>query len=205
MPYKEYTVEMLSEFSGRPVRSYPVSYSAQSLQQALLLFKIGTCLAAPDALDQMHLDMVDMAILSMADAIVLEQEFQKAKVSPFNSEHIGSYSYSKVARSMRATPKATLDTGIMWFDLAVHKLSVCDILVDLPWSGGIEVFENDAPLMAGRHGNLRFLGPQDIHLSRTYGWDPAPGYHYQQQPGNISQGQATYPAGGILLDPGLLP
>ena len=205
MPYKEYTVEMLSEFSGRPVRSYPSSYSAQALQQALLLFKIGTCLASPDDLDETHNDMVDMGILAMADAIVLEQEFQKAKVSPFNSESIGSYSYSKVARSMRAAPKATLDTGIMWFDLAVHKLSVCDILVDMPWGGGIEVFENDSPLVGGRNGNLRFLGPQDIHLSRTYGWDPAPGYNHPQQMGNISQGQATYPLGGIMIDPSLLP
>lgn len=64
----------------------------------------------------------------------------------------------------------------MWFDLAVSTLGVCDLEDRFSWGGGIEVFEHDAAFTAGSGNNLRMLSPQDIDVSRRYGFDPAPGY-----------------------------
>lgn len=108
--------------------------------------------------------------MSMADSIHLSQPYAAAKSSPFSSESIGSYSYSKAAKAVSKGET----TGVEWFDLAIKNLSVCDTEDDLPMSGGIEVFENDASFVQGASlGNFRMLSPQDIDLSRSYGFDPA--------------------------------
>lgn len=168
MTYPTFTKEMLSEFSGRPAVSYQ-SHTTQALSQAVLLFKIGTCLSdLPE--DATMQQLASMGILAMADAIVLSQPYQKAAASPFSSESIGSYSYSKAAGAVSRGEK----TGVMWFDLAIDKMSVCDINDDIPFSGGIEVFEHDVRLVAGAAGNRRMLSPQDVDQSRTFGFDPAP-------------------------------
>lgn len=177
MPYTVYTKASLATFSGRPVESY-TDYADQALLQSLLLFKIGTCLASPDDLDDTQKQLVDMAILSMADAIFLNQEHQAAVASPFNSESIGSYSYSKTARAVSVGKP----TGIMWFDLGVSELGICDLEDNIPTFGGIEMFEHDGVFVRGSHGgaNVRFLSPKDIIFSRGYGYDPAPGVTYTE-------------------------
>lgn len=170
MAYPSYTKDDLSDFSGRPSLSY-TAYSAQAITQAVLLFKIGTCLADfPQGQDG---ELAKMAILSMADSIFLAQKYQEAAASPFNSESIGSYSYSKTAKAVSSGQP----TGIMWFDLAVDKLGVCEDLDNIPFSGGIEVFEHDAQYVhGGISANARMLSPQDLNVSRSFGYDPAPGY-----------------------------
>jgi len=175
MVYKTYTRQMIADFTGRPVASFPEAFiNASAIPQALLLFKLGTCLAAPDGLTDDEKQMVDFAILSMADAIHLVAPYQAAIASPFNSESIGSYSYSKTAKAIQNG----LETGIGWFDMALDKLSVCETLTFM--SGGIEVFEHGHNIaggsLGGQSGNLRFLGPVDIDASRRFGYDPAPGY-----------------------------
>lgn len=174
MAYPTYTVADLADFSGRPQLAYMnANYVPMALSQATLLFKIATCLAdIPDSPDQQEL--AKFALLSMADSIYWAQQYQDAVNNPFSSESIGSYSYSKVAKAVSDREK----TGIMWFDLAVEQMGVCEDLDNIPFSGGIEVFEYDGAFVDGRmnNANTRFLSPQDIDRSRGFGFDPAPGY-----------------------------
>lgn len=170
MPYKTYTRQDLADFTGRPLASFPETYVNNSaIPQALLLFKIGTCLASPDDLTPDQQQLVDFAIMSMADSIHLVAPYQTAIASPFNSETIGSYSYSKVAKAIQSGE----ETGVMWFDLAIDQLSVCDDINGNFMQGGIEVFENDAIFIPGHlKGNVDFLSPEDIRFSQYFGWDP---------------------------------
>lgn len=174
MPYATYTREMLANFTGRPLVSFPQAYVENSaIPQALLLFKIGTCLASPDGMTTDQLQMVDYAVLSMADAIHLAQPYQTALASPFNSETIGSYSYSKTAKAIRQGK----ETGVDWFDIAIDQLSVCDTLDGSFSQGGIEIFENDGLFaggarLGGQPGNVDFLSPADLNRSVHYGFDP---------------------------------
>lgn len=169
MAFPTYTPADIADFSGRPIASYPPVYSATALTQALLLFKLASCLKdLPEDTD--HRELAKMGILSMADSIVLSQEYQKVKASPFSSEGIGSYNYSKTAAQVQRGEA----TGVMWFDLAISTIGVCNLVDNIPMSGGIEVFEFDRPRVAGaRPGNVRMLGPKDADLSRSFGYDPA--------------------------------
>lgn len=170
MGFPTYDIDDLAEFSGRPAPTYP-EYTEQALSQALLLFKIATCLAGPPD-DPTKAELSKMAILSMADEMVLVQPNQKAAASPFNSESIGSYSYSKMAGKMAKQVTKGKETGVMWFDLAVERLSVCNTADGIPYGGGIEVFEFDGLLVDGQNGNQRLVSPKDQHLSNFLGWDP---------------------------------
>lgn len=170
MSYPEYTKQDLADFTGRNIASFPTFVTNSALPQAILLFKIGTCLASLDDLTEDQLELAKFGILSMADAIHLSQPYALAVASPFNSESIGSYSYSKVAKAVAKSET----TGIMWFDMALDQLSVCDDLVGVLMGGGIEVFEHDATFVHGEGGNSRMLSPQDIDQSRRFGYDPAP-------------------------------
>lgn len=169
MGYTTYTRQMLADFTGRPAASFPEGFiNASAIPQALLLFKLGTCLASPDGLTTDQKQLVDFAILSMADAIHLTAPYQPAMASPFNSESIGSYSYSKTAKAIQSG----VETGISWFDRAIDELSVCDDVAGGLVFGGLEVFEHDAVFLEGSRGNnKRFLSPDDIRLSASFGWD----------------------------------
>ena len=170
MAYKTYTRDMLSEFTGRTINSFPETYVTKSaIPQALLLFKIATAIVDPALLSTEDQQMVDFAVLSMADAIHLSAPYQAAQASPFNSESIGSYSYSKTATAI----KKGLETGVMWFDTAVALLSQKDALDGSFMGGGIEVFERDGLMTSSDYlGNVAFMSPADVRLSREFGYDP---------------------------------
>ena len=170
MAYPTLTKDELASFTGRPAASFPETFVTQSaIPQATLLFKIGTCILDPEQMPADAQQLVKYAILSMADAIHLAQPYQTALASPFNSESIGSYSYSKTAKAVQDGK----DTGIMWFDLAVRQLSVCEADSGDMRGGGIEVFENGAVYVTGNlSGNRAFLSPADIDQSISFGWDP---------------------------------
>lgn len=178
-PYPTLGVNELSQFSGRPATAYPASFPDQAIRQAILLFKIATGLEEgmfPDA-GTTDYNLAVNGLLAMADSIILEQPYQESKASPFNSESIGSYSYSKVGGRSLARAVSTLasdgKTGEMWFDLAVERLGILINAVNMPAYGGIEVFEHDAPLVHTVGRNLRMLSPSDHRLMRYYGLDPA--------------------------------
>ena len=180
MPYKTYTPQDLADLTGRPVASFREPYtSASAIPQALLLFKMGTCLASPDDLTDDQKQLVDFAIVFMADAIGLASLYATVHANPFNSESIGSYSYSKAAQAVANREP----TGVMWFDRAIEELSICDTSDGLAMTGGIEVFERTGGFFGPGHigANVQFLTPADIDASRTFGWDPSPGHYIVQE------------------------
>lgn len=159
------TVDDLSDFTGRPAESFNsvfVMYSA--IPQAVLLFKMATCIEDFEQLSEDNQNLVKFAIMAMVDDIALKAPFQAALASPFNSESIGSYSYSK---SAAAAIKNGTETGVFWFDMAVRKLSVCDSLSvggggvgGNIQRGGIEMFEYDGTFTPGElSGNYAFVSP----------------------------------------------
>jgi hypothetical protein len=170
MAYPTYTAADLAEFSGRAVETY-TSYATQATTQATLLFKMATCLADfPTDPDEAQL--AKFAILSIADSFVLIQPYQLTKASPFTSETIGSYSYSK-AKAVTVSVANGSQTGDMWFDLAVSKLSVCDEFDGVPTGGGVEVFEYDGIFTTGHiPDNVRLLGPKDLDRFSLYPFAP---------------------------------
>lgn len=167
MAYKTYTRQMLADFTGRPAASFPESFITNSaIPQAVLLFKIGTCIVDPAQLPPEDQQLVDFAIISMADAIFLDSQYATVKAAPFNSETIGSYSYSKAVKAIQVG----MDTGVMWFDLAVASLSVCDDAGTF-LQGGIEVFESDGKFRDGDlPENRHFLSPADLDRSASFGF-----------------------------------
>lgn len=172
--YPEFIIDDLSDFSGRPISEYTnPGYAGTAIEQAFLLFRIGTCLNEwPD--DPTMAALAKMAILGMADAIYLVQPFQAILSNPFSSETIGSYSYSKVAGAVMSG----LPTGIQWFDLALQKMSVCDFTDGISYGGGIEMFEHDGHFTNGHNGNVRFLSPADLNRLNGWGFDPSEGFPY---------------------------
>lgn len=169
MAYPTYTPAMLASFTGRPVESFPEPYTSSSvIPQATLLFKMGTCLVDPSTLKPEEQQLIDFAILAMADAIHLSAPYSEALASPFSSESIGSYSYSKATSAVQQGDA----TGIQWFDMAVSHLGVCDTSDGIEMSGGIEIFEYQGYFVQGHVGaNIQFLTPaeMDTHLSFLYG------------------------------------
>jgi hypothetical protein len=152
--YPEYELSDLAAFSGEDEAAYTrPGYVASALEQAFLLFEIGTCLTEwPD--DTKNAKIAKFAVLSMADAIYWVQPFQKVLRNPFSSETIGSYSYSKLSSAV----SAGLPTGVSWFDLAVSTIGVCDFGSGIPLHGGINVHEEDK---TPHDGYGVFLGPDD--------------------------------------------
>ena len=88
-------VEDLANFSGRDESSYEI-FAEEALKQATLLFELSSCLDSLPSFGSPDYELCRNAILEMADKLYLGQLYAKAKASPFQSETIGSYSYSKV-------------------------------------------------------------------------------------------------------------
>jgi hypothetical protein len=130
----------------------------EALTQARLLFKLSTCLADwPDDPDEASL--ARYAVLSLADQLTLDQKHAVTVASPFQSESIGSYSYSKT--SVRTKVLQGLPTGVSWFDLAVERLGVCEVGAHVE-SGSIQVFSDDLQLLEDPDGRVHVLGPRDV-------------------------------------------
>ena len=153
----------LADFSGREAGLYPQQYTAQAVKQTILWFKVATCLEEfPDS--GTDREVAEMALLQMANMLIDLQEHAAALNTPFQSESLGSYSYSKIAGAI----SSGMPTGVHWFDTAVDRLSQCS-LVGLAdggsAGGGIEIFEHQGRLVGGsRAGNARFVGPADETL-----------------------------------------
>lgn len=156
MAWPAYTIQDLSIYSGRPEQSY-TPFSTTALAQSLLLFKIYTCLKDWPT-DPDKADLAKMAVLSMADTLVLGQPYTLVQANPFSSESIGSYSYSKAQKQLAAG----LPTGVSWFDLAIQHLGECETGPNGGViTGSINVFENDAKFVE-ENGRRRVLGPADL-------------------------------------------
>lgn len=161
MSYPVPTLADLATYSGRAENSYGL-YVDEALKQATLLFVIASGLnEAPT--DDSDLQVATYGILAMADSIYLTQPLAEAAASPFQSESIGAYSYSRATRSRIIRGEKT---GIDWFDLAIDRLRV-DSESRISYSQVGISFGN---LYTDSEGNLAVLGPADIGVSDGFGY-----------------------------------
>lgn len=151
------TKKTLSEYTLRDESEYDDAVAAQVIREAILLFKIGTCLTElPTSPLQREIAMT--AIHAMADAFEAEKRNAEQLQSPFQSESIGSYNYSKISGLIYSG----VPTGIGWFDIAIQQLSVCGrngTSGDLA-GGGVIMFEDQGTFVS-RPPNVKFVGPAD--------------------------------------------
>lgn len=89
------------------------------LQAATDMMEIATRIHDDFAPNTLERRVMDRGILDMAWQIGTSLEDRDAMFSPFSSERIGSYSYSKMAGAISKGVK----TGVPFFDLAVEYLS----------------------------------------------------------------------------------
>lgn len=152
------TIDDLAEFSGRSVDTYG-EFATSALKQATLLFQIITHLPAyPNDPDLATLART--AIVQLADKLYLEQGYAEDIASPFQSETIGSYSYSKSVTYQNA--RDGLSTGLIWWDLALEELTWLGF--SMIGSGSIGGFDNElgVNLDTGRRGIPSPLGEADL-------------------------------------------
>lgn len=150
------TLTELADFSGRPQASYP-AFATSALRQATLLMSINTCLVSmPTEADKAQ--MLKYGILELADDIVLKQPYKEISAKPFTSETLMSYSYTRSAIKAQNGEK----TGLMWFDLAVQKLSVCGDGDDTSIvSRSVSIFEKEG-VTYDAEGRPEVLGPASL-------------------------------------------
>jgi hypothetical protein len=114
------TTAELSAFSGRPVATYG-AFAGAALEQATLMFTVRTKLTAyPDDPDLAKL--AKFAIFELADRLFLEQPYAEYLASPFQSESIMSYNYSRSTATALKVQQGS-KTGLFWWDLAIDELA----------------------------------------------------------------------------------
>ncbi len=143
------TVAELATFSGRATNTF-TSYAVEALAQATLLFYLATDLDDYPT-DANLAKLAKNGIMDMADKIYLGQPHKQAAASPYQSETIGSYSYSKAAASVKKGDA----TGVMWFDLAVNKLK--EGATSIGSSGSIEGMEWEG-IETSADGRMKIVG-----------------------------------------------
>lgn len=146
----------LATFTGRDVTTY-TAFADQALAQATLLFATITRLDEYPA-DPQLAQLARNAIMEMADRIYLMQPYQGQLASPFVSESIGSYSYSKLITQL----KSNLPTGLFWWDLAIETL--LGEARSLVGSGSVHALDRDPHILAHDEDmrDLVVFGPADI-------------------------------------------
>lgn len=154
------TIADLATFTGRASNTFG-QFVDQALAQATLLFYLATDLETYP--DNSSLTMLaKYGIMEMADKIYLSQPYHEASASPFQSETIGSYSYTKAVASVKKGDA----TGVMWFDMAVNKLKSGGSAVGS--SGSIEGMEFDG-LETGPNGRQKIIGASGSANTATFG------------------------------------
>lgn len=149
------TVEQLADFTGREPGSY-TAYAESALAQATLLLEIVTGITEMPT-DATLSQLAQNAILELADKLTYDQVYSQVIASPFQSETIGSYSYSKgVNFAERAKTGQRL--GLLWWDLALERLTGVD--TGGAASGSIAVFDR-TEITVDTDGNRAVLNPAE--------------------------------------------
>lgn len=105
--------------SGEDLAAHREGFSdTAALQYAADLLTLATGLITTPT-DPLAARLVTTAILDMAWYLQVHHDDREAEFSPFSSERIGSYSYSKMA----AAAQSKTDTGVAGFDAAVAYLN----------------------------------------------------------------------------------
>lgn len=156
------TVAELALFSGRESNSYN-NFASEALAQATLLFHLATgLLDYPE--DAQLSQLAKYGIMDMADKIYFSQPYREAMASPYQSESIGSYSYSKTVQAVKKGD----NTGVMWFDLAVNKLKTSSS--SSVASGSIQGMEWDG-IEVTPDGKTKIIGAYGSHAEKYGAWE----------------------------------
>lgn len=148
------TVDDLATFTGRPVATF-TTFADQALARATLLFS--TLTKRDDYPDDANgRQLAYNAILELADRIYLEQPYTEVKASPFQSETLGSYSYSKILQNTQQGKP----TGLSWWDIAIEELTLTPR--SLVVSGSVSAFER--VITTNDDGQREICGPADNSL-----------------------------------------
>jgi hypothetical protein len=164
------SVADLATFTGADPASY-TSYANAALAQSTLLFMIRSEIyeqSEVDAMPAYNQQLEKNGILSMADSIYLQQPYRSVKATPFQTETIGSYTYSKPIEYGRGSAASLAlkgeQTGIMWFDLAIQMLAKRDVAGGV-YAGQLQCFElSDSSVQVmvnAQTGQLWLQGPAD--------------------------------------------
>jgi hypothetical protein len=133
--------------SATDLQNYKEEVSdADALLWASDLFRLATGITT-DPTDEFELRLVKLAILEMAWAIQTKHEDLEESFSPFTSERIGSYSYSKAQQDVaegRATGISAFDRAVLYF--MAQALGGVP-LTDTEWVFGQGYTEDEAGLI----------------------------------------------------------
>lgn len=151
-PPEIYELETFSGISGLS------GFAEEALRQATVLLETFTCLEAyPDA-GTVDYDIVSNAICDMALALFLSQPHLPARFSPYQSESIGSYSYSRASSLIQQG----LPTNVGWFDRALQLFACDDDNSVGVYSDAVTIFENDNLYRNTQTNRRVVLGPKDL-------------------------------------------
>jgi hypothetical protein len=125
--------------------------------------------------------LFENGIFNMAQYMAATQQYVAVVASPFQSETIGSYSYSKGFRNallqgLAGGPRS--QTGVFWFDLAVSECG-CGEEISLVSSDAITVFEHEN-VRTDSEGRRWVLGPADA--GGAAGWLGGSGFAEPHDP-----------------------
>ncbi len=157
MSYPAPTVAALAAFSGRDAASF-TPHAASLLEQAALAFQFATGLTEVPT-DPDKAKLAGYAIMELADKMYLSSAYASSAASPFQSETIGSYTYSKGAQNTtldRASKGIKL--GLFWWDLAIAELGLPGIAGSVA-GGSIKVWEDE--IGVDSEGNKGIVTPAD--------------------------------------------
>lgn len=112
------TVQQLADFKGEEIAPEEVDGALMHLQAAADLMELATGIHQDFPSDTLQYRVMQRGILDMAWYIGTSMEDRDASFSPFSSERIGSYSYSKAQKAVSMKG----ETGVPFFDLAVSFL-----------------------------------------------------------------------------------
>lgn len=162
MSFPTFTVADLSGFSGRPEAAY-TAYANQALYQSMVLFRVATCLTDWPT-NELDAELAQLAVLSLADQLVLGQPFQSVTAGPYSGEVIGSYSYSLRNAATIIYGRLPIGPSVSFWDLAVGQLGVCDSggIAGGVSGGSVGVFEDDAIFWVDEDGKKHVVAPHNI-------------------------------------------
>lgn len=147
------SLNALADFTGTDEDTFG-EFAETALAQATILLELATGLTEYPEAGTVEWDLANNGILEMANALYLGQPFQNVRATPFQSETIGSYSYSKASGQVAAG----LPTGLVWFDMAAQRLGGDGYSVIDPVS--VSVFENDN-ILIDAEGNQKLVLPEE--------------------------------------------
>lgn len=111
--------------------------AAMLLDLSTNLMWLGTSLEA-DPSDARLASLVKYGILDMAIFMYIYREELDAVYSPFTSERVGSYSYSKMMKAVQQG----IDTGVPMFDRIVAYYRDLAMAADGGWTSSESIFRN---------------------------------------------------------------